>query len=129
MKRASKTNKQPKMEQRADPRQKPKPTERYIERYRVGDTLFGIEDYLAPGDHFMPTEPHRRFRVWCNGCSIGQYDSMKQSKQSLFDYILNDIIRTSDYAMKTFTENAVILDRLSTKEGIPELKRLEKFAE
>jgi hypothetical protein len=119
---------------RAIERKKPLPRQRaeeiisYIERYRIGETLFGIEDYMAPGKHFMPTEPHRRFRVWNNGCGIGQFDTLKASRQFLFDYILKDIIRVSDYAIKIFTEQAVILDRLSNRDGVPELSRMTKFA-
>jgi hypothetical protein len=105
----------------------PASTNRYIETYRVGETLYGIEDYQSPGEHFMKNEPHRRFRVWRNGCGIGQCDAFKEARKILFNYLLTEWLRSFDYAFKTFTENVEALNRISDKDGEPKLERLSKF--
>ena len=42
----------------------------YIETYSINDTRCGIEDYEAPGQHFMPDRPHLRFKCWVGGAGI-----------------------------------------------------------
>lgn len=97
------------------------------EVYRIGNALYQIEDYKLPGDHHKKTDPHRRFRVIWNGCEIGQYDGIKEARQRIFDYLMDDMVRTFDYAFYRFKENVGILDDLSNKEGEPEIEKLKKF--
>lgn len=60
----------------------------YAETYKINGQNYGIEDYSRPGDHFMPSEPHKRFRLWRSGCGIGQADNISKAREMLHSYAL-----------------------------------------
>lgn len=71
----------------------------YIETYRIPTgthtTLYGIEDYEAPGDHFFPHEyakgECKRFRLWRWGSGFGQAKTLKEARKRLYDYAVANL--------------------------------------
>ena len=62
-----------------------------VERYVIpGAGSYGIEDYESPGLHFFLDEylsgRCKRFRLWRNGCGVGQADSLEEARQLIHDY-------------------------------------------
>ncbi len=62
----------------------------YIEKFKVGDSSFGIEDYEdGKKDHFFPQYEHKRFKCWMNGCGLcSGFDTLAEARKFLHKYIL-----------------------------------------
>lgn len=63
----------------------------YIEQYRIAWVNFGIEDYQSPGKHFMPDQPHDRFRLWVGGCGFGQAKTVDAAREKVWQYAVDSI--------------------------------------
>lgn len=51
----------------------------YAELFVVNGRNYGIEDYQEPGTHFFPGMPHKRFRMWAAGSSIGECEVLAEA--------------------------------------------------
>jgi hypothetical protein len=61
----------------------------YRETFIISGRRYGIEDYEEPGDHFMPDEPHQRFRLWYGGSSVGGADTIAEARNLLHTYTVS----------------------------------------
>ena len=94
---------------------------KYRESFRIGKENWGIEDYKQPGDHFMPDKKHLRFKIWLGGCGVGEFDSIEESRQFIFDCANSNIrrrilnvektIKTLKYELKLLGDDSFNLGR------------------
>lgn len=63
----------------------------YIETYTINGRSYGIEDYKKKGDHFMADQPHKRFRLWANGCGIFQCDDLDEARKVLHSHAVSHV--------------------------------------
>lgn len=67
----------------------------FIEQFTVAGDLYGIEDYEQPGDHFLPSLSHRRFRLWRNGGAFAQADRLTDARETLHQYMVAQLSEES----------------------------------
>ncbi len=63
----------------------------YIEKFKVGDSTFGIEDRDdGEKDHCISSLSElKRFKCWMNGCGLcSGFDTLKEARTFLYKYIL-----------------------------------------
>lgn len=72
----------------------------YIERFEIlSDSSYGIEDHEdgRPADqHFFGADypkGRKRFMVWRGGCGFGEFDTLAEARQKVYDYAKERLIR------------------------------------
>ena len=68
---------------------------RYAETFSINGRAYGIEDYEQPGDHFFPDLPHKRFKLWVGGASIGEHNLLGEARKALHGYAVSLV--TAEY--------------------------------
>lgn len=93
----------------------------YIEAFEIFGSQYGIEDYKdgrPDEDHFMAEKfrarQYKRFHMWRNGCGIGQAKTLKEARQVILEYALDDINRQLTKAQQVFTSAEATLKKLGT---------------
>lgn len=68
----------------------------YREEFVIDGNCFGIEDYkdgLPDKQHFMPFKfregKAKRFHCWLGGCGIGEFDTIQQARQHVYNYAVS----------------------------------------
>lgn len=99
---------------------------RYIEKYIIEDSVYGIEDYeddQPQGDHFFAYHEHKRYRCWWNGCGLAQTVSqLEDARAIIFNHAVLRFTTAHEGAVESAKKYKKIVVKL-VRDGIDSYKR------